>query len=70
MHVRRTDKKGEAKYHKVDEYMRHVEDWFRFREKIDRAPVKECRVYLATDEPTVLIEARKKYVEIPVVGCE
>ena len=68
VHVRRTDKKAEASYHKVEEYMRHVEDWFRLREKINQAPVKERRVYLATDEPTVLMEARRKYVEI--VGYE
>ena len=69
-HVRRTDKKAEASYHKMEEYMRHVEDWFRCREKINQAPVKERRVYLATDEPTVLIEARRKYVEIAVFGYE
>ena len=69
MHVRRTDKVStEAKLHQVEEYMRHVEDWFRFREKIN--PVEERRVYLATDDPSVLIEARKKYVEITIVCCK
>ena len=67
MHVRRTDKinSREAALHQVEEYMRHVEDWFRFREKIN--PVEERRVYLATDEPRVLIEAGKKYVQIAIV---
>ena len=64
--MRRTDKvSSEAALHQVEEYMRHVDDWFRFREKIN--PVEERRVYLATDDPSVLIEARKKYVEITIV---
>ena len=60
MHVRRTDKvNSEAARHEVEEYMGHVEDWFRFREKLHPGPV-ERRVYLATDEPKVLEEARQK----------
>ena len=59
MHVRRTDKVStEAKLHQVEEYMLHVEDWFRFQEKINL--VEERRVYLATDDPSVLIEVRRK----------
>lgn len=67
VHVRRTDKVGtEAALHEIDEYMFHVEDYFRLLEvnggKLER------RVYLATDEPSVFYEAQKKYPKYTFVG--
>jgi len=66
--VRRTDKVGtEAALHDIDEYMKHVDDWYHVYEtrlmkeqrKIPESHVR--RVYLATDDSSVLPEAREKY---------
>ncbi|KAJ8270052.1 hypothetical protein GJAV_G00109820 [Gymnothorax javanicus] len=60
VHVRRTDKVGtEAAFHPIEEYMQHVEEHFRLLEQ--RGQVDMKRVYLATDDPTLLQEARAKY---------
>ncbi|ESO93492.1 hypothetical protein LOTGIDRAFT_178508 [Lottia gigantea] len=60
VHVRRTDKVGvEAAFHSIDEYMIHVQEYFDKREMIE--PISQRRVYLATDEPSLLTEAREKY---------
>ena len=59
MHVRRTDKVGtEAAYHSIDEYMTHVEDYYSALKL--RQPDVVKRVYLASDDPTVITEAQKK----------
>ncbi len=65
VHVRRTDKVGtEAAFHSIDEYMHHVIEWFTLYEKIQPPSEKTNppprRVYLATDEPSLLAEAKKK----------
>jgi len=57
VHVRRTDKlAGEASLHTLDEYMRHVEEFY---DKYDLINNKQAErvVYLATDEINVLNEA-------------
>ncbi|KAH3846102.1 hypothetical protein DPMN_088396, partial [Dreissena polymorpha] len=60
VHVRRTDKIGtEALFHNVDEYMRHVEEWFDIYEK--QHPRAQRKLYLASDDPGVLLEAKKNY---------
>lgn len=59
IHVRRTDKVGsEAAFHSIDEYMVHAIDYFNMLER--RQKVNERRIYLATDEPTVLLDAKEK----------
>ena len=59
MHVRRTDKVGlEAAFHAVEEYMAHVDEWFDAYEK--RHPGVERKVFLASDDPNVLVDAKKK----------
>lgn len=59
--MRRTDKVGtEAAYHSIDEYMMHVENYYRALKL--RQPDVVQRVYLASDDPTVITEAQKKYV--------
>ena len=59
VHVRRTDKVGmEAQFHAVQEYMAYVEEWFDIYEK--RHPGVQRRVYLASDDPNVLQEAKNK----------
>ena len=50
VHVRRTDKKNEAKLYALSDYMRHVGFYFA------RNPDKPKCVYLITDEETVVAE--------------
>lgn len=59
VHVRRTDKVGtEAAFHPIEEYMVHVEE--RFELLARRMHVDKKRVYLATDDPSLLQEAKSK----------
>jgi len=59
VHVRRTDKVGtEAAFHGIDEYMRHVEDYYSLLQKTQHVDKK--RVYLATDDQNLLEEAKQK----------
>ena len=59
VHVRRTDKVGtEAAFHGIEEYMQHVMVYYDFMERRKKVPVR--RVYLATDDPGLLTEARQK----------
>lgn len=61
VHIRRTDKVGtEAAFHKLDEYMIHVEQYYKYRELSSKVDKK--RVYLATDEPKLFSEAKQKCV--------
>lgn len=62
VHIRRTDKVGtEAAFHKLDEYMVHVEQYYKYKELTDKIDKK--RVYLATDEPKLFSEAKRKCVK-------
>ena len=57
--MRRTDKVGtEAAFHGIEEYMGHVENYYSLLQKIQMVDKK--RVYLATDDHTLLEEAKKK----------
>lgn len=61
VHVRRTDKVGtEAAFHPIEEYMVHVEEHFQYMSQ--RIHVDKKRVYLATDDPSLLQEAQTKWV--------
>ena len=63
MQVRRTDKVGtEAAFHDIREYMKHVDEWFESYEM--RHDVEQRRVYLATDDPNVLGEAKNLCVTL------
>ncbi|XP_069064997.1 alpha-(1,6)-fucosyltransferase [Pleurodeles waltl] len=60
VHVRRTDKVGtEAAFHPIEEYMVHVEEHFQLLAR--RMQIDKRRVYLATDDPSLLQEAKTKY---------
>lgn len=57
MHIRRTDKIGtEASFHKLEEYMEHVDGYFNQLELTQ--PVYDRRVYIASDDPSVIDDAR------------
>ena len=61
IHVRRTDKVGaEAAFHSIDEYMTHVEDYYETLEK--HRHIDQRRVYIATDDPSVINDAKRKCV--------
>ncbi|CAD5231389.1 unnamed protein product [Bursaphelenchus xylophilus] len=63
LQIRRTDKIGlEAAFHSVDEYMKWTELWYKVQEKrlSPERPLKR-RVYIATDDPNAVKEAREKY---------
>ncbi len=63
VHVRRTDKVGtEAAFHPIEEYMVHVED--HYKSLAQRMHVDKKRVYLATDDPSLLQEAKSKWVHV------
>nr|CAG4648559.1 EOG090X03KK [Polyphemus pediculus] len=67
VHVRRTDKVGtEAAFHSVDEYMIHVDDFYNKLEMKQEVDVR--RVYLASDDPSVIPEAKKKYPGYEFLG--
>lgn len=67
VHVRRTDKVGtEAAFHGIDEYMLHVQEYFQLLER--RQNVDKRRVYLATDDPSLLNEAREKYPDYQFIS--
>jgi hypothetical protein len=60
--VRRTDKLGkEAGFHTVEEYMKYVEEYFEFLEVKEKRKLHPKRVYVASDDPIVLEECRRKY---------
>jgi len=67
VHVRRTDKvESEAAFRSIEEYMKHVIAWY---DKLDLRLSKEKttkkavrRVYLASDDSSVLRDAETKYV--------
>lgn len=56
IHIRRTDKLvKDADFHGVDEYMKWVEDFYdRLEMREPMQPYDKRRIFLATDEPTVV----------------
>ena len=64
--MRRTDKiDKESAFHGIDEYLVHVEDWYQLYAKGNKVDKK--RVFIATDDPSVIKEARQKLVYIKVL---
>lgn len=59
VHIRRTDKVGtEAAFHPVEEYMQAVDEYYKQLSMSKSVDVK--RVYLASDDPKVFAEIKKK----------
>lgn len=61
LHIRRTDKSSEAAFHNIEEYMPHVEEFYKIYELQHGMDNVERRIYLASDEPKVFAEAKQKY---------
>jgi len=67
IHVRRTDKVGtEAAFHSVEEYMKYADEFFAQYELTKT--LDKRRVYVASDDPKVLGEFRKKWPEYEFLG--
>ena len=67
IHVRRTDKNTEEKYHDLDEYMTQVEQWYQSYARTNK--VEKKRLFIATDEPSVIKEAKAKLVYLKRLHC-
>lgn len=60
VHIRRTDKVGtEAAFHPLDEYMPAVAEWFD-QQIANGRTIDKRRVFLASDDPKVISEARSR----------
>ncbi|CAH1104583.1 unnamed protein product [Psylliodes chrysocephalus] len=67
VHIRRTDKVGtEAAFHRLEEYMLHVDQYFDYLET--KQVVNKRRIYLASDDPKVFQEAKKLYPAYEIIG--
>lgn len=58
----------EAAFHPIEEYMIHVEEQFQLLAR--RVHVDKKRVYLATDDPSLLQEAKNKSVSVSVCAFD
>ncbi|KAI6212906.1 hypothetical protein M3Y94_00084800 [Aphelenchoides besseyi] len=72
LQIRRTDKIGtEAAYHSVEEYVRWAEVWFQVQERRFSPPRKiKRRVFIATDDPNAVKEAKEKFPDYEVYADE
>ena len=60
VHIRRTDKVGtEAAFHPVEEYMVHVEEWFRKQRLKD--PTIKSKVYIGETPPPPLLTFQSSF---------
>lgn len=67
IHVRRTDKVGtEAAFHGIEEYMSYVEEYYDRLEM--QKTVKIRKVFLASDDPSVLPQAKSRYPDYVFVS--
>lgn len=67
VHVRRTDKVGtEASFHSLEEYMKYVDEYYDQLEMLEK--VDKRRIFLASDDPKVIEEAKGKYPHYEVIG--
>ncbi|OQR75134.1 hypothetical protein BIW11_00821 [Tropilaelaps mercedesae] len=68
IHVRRTDKIGsEASYHSIEEYMSWAIEFFD-RHEMARGPLDRRRVYIASDDASVLRDARSQFPDYEFFG--
>ncbi|KAL1416775.1 hypothetical protein MTO96_027486 [Rhipicephalus appendiculatus] len=66
MHIRRTDKKKEAGFHDVAEYMQHAEEFYSTLTL--RGQSVQKRVFVATDDPTVITALKSKFPAYKVIS--
>uniref|UniRef100_A0A0K0CSW3 GT23 domain-containing protein n=1 Tax=Angiostrongylus cantonensis TaxID=6313 RepID=A0A0K0CSW3_ANGCA len=69
LQIRRTDKIGtEAAFHDVDEYIQWAEIWYKVSKRRDGNITR--RVFVATDEPSVFLDIKRKFPHYEVYGDE
>lgn len=66
IHIRRTDKKQEAAFHLVEEYMQHAEEFYSALALKGVAAKK--RVFIATDDPSVISAIKSKFPSYLVIS--
>ncbi|XP_075727343.1 uncharacterized protein LOC119165240 isoform X2 [Rhipicephalus microplus] len=66
LHIRRTDKKREAAFHDVAEYMQHAEEFYSSL-ALRGQPVQK-RVFVSTDDPKVITEIIRKFPAYKVIS--
>ena len=66
VHVRRTGNPEDATFHEIEEYMEHVEEYYKLLRVRENFDVK--RVYLATEAEHLLEEAKTKYPEYEFIS--
>ncbi|XP_037574381.1 alpha-(1,6)-fucosyltransferase [Dermacentor silvarum] len=66
LHIRRTDKDGEAAHHNVNEYMHHAEEFYSALAL--RGETVEKRVFVATDEPSVIDEIKFRFPSFVIIA--
>ncbi|KAE9417209.1 hypothetical protein Angca_004181 [Angiostrongylus cantonensis] len=70
LQIRRTDKIGtEAAFHDVDEYIQWAEIWYKIQERRRDGNITR-RVFVATDEPSVFLDIKRKFPHYEVYGDE
>ncbi|XP_060578059.1 alpha-(1,6)-fucosyltransferase-like [Ruditapes philippinarum] len=68
LHIRRTDKLKEAYYYNVTEYMKAADNWFNIYEQSTGRAVKTRKIFLVTDEPSVVSEANQLFSNYTVIN--
>ncbi len=58
----------EAAFHGVEEYMKYVDEWYEELEVKEGKKVEKRRVFVASDDPQVLKECRKKFPSYVFLG--
>ncbi|KAL1467272.1 hypothetical protein MTO96_042294, partial [Rhipicephalus appendiculatus] len=66
VHIRRTDKKREAAFHHVAEYMQHAEEFYSTLTL--RGQSVQKRVFVATDDPSVITAIKSKFPAYKVIS--
>ena len=63
LHIRRTDKivEEEGSFHDIEEYMKHAEEYFQRMEMMYGYKINLKQIYVASDDPSVLSECKKKF---------
>jgi hypothetical protein len=63
LHIRRTDKLlGDSRLYLIEEYFQWADLYFDINDRRKNTKLKR-RVYIATDDPSAIKEARQKYVK-------
>ena len=70
IHVRRTDKlvEEEGSFHNIEEYIKHAEEYFQQLEIMYGQKIVPKQIYVASDDPKVFSECRKKFPEYKFLG--